>query len=123
MLIGKRLAELKEELNLTNQQFEKAVHASNASMGNWISGKYLPKADSIYAIAQFCGVSADYLLGLSDDRNPPKLEEILSEDERLLLKAFRMADREGQHEIIYACRLEMHKAEERRIKEEGPVSG
>ena len=119
MLIKERLSALIEATGMNVQEFEKGINKGNGVVGKWISGKTMPKADSIYAVSKFCGVSADYILGLSDEPNAPSLESLLSDDERLLIEAFRMADADGRQEIIFACRSEKKKAEARLIQQEG----
>ena len=123
MLIQERLSAIIEAKGMNVQEFEKGINKGNGVVGKWISGKTMPKADSIYAVSKFSGVSADYILGLSDEPNTPSLESLLSDDERLLIEAFRMADAEGRQEIIYTCRAEKKKAEARRVREEERVSG
>jgi transcriptional regulator with XRE-family HTH domain len=40
---------------------------SNASISYWETGKQEPCAEAIYKLAAYFGVSADYILGLTDD--------------------------------------------------------
>lgn len=119
MLIKERLSALIEATGMNVQEFEKGINKGNGVVGKWISGKTMPKADSIYAVSKFCGVSADYILGLSDEPNAPSLESLLSDDERLLIEAFRAADAKGRFRIIQICMNELDAAEARRVKEEG----
>lgn len=37
------------------------------SVSDWSTGKVQPTAENIYLVAQFFGVSSDYLLGLEDE--------------------------------------------------------
>lgn len=49
--------------NLLAQELE----LSNASISYWETGKQEPGAAAIFKLAQYFGVSADYLLGIADD--------------------------------------------------------
>ena len=65
-MFGERFRELRVEKGLTTVQVGEAVGISDASVSRWENGLIIPKADSIYSVAKFFGVSADYLLGLED---------------------------------------------------------
>lgn len=43
------------------------LNVSNAAICKWENGINEPKASYIYKLAQYYGVSSDYLLGLEDD--------------------------------------------------------
>lgn len=56
--------------------------------------------DTVVAIAQALGVSADFLLGLSDDPTPQMRVDNLTDDERAILKALRRGDDKEAIKII-----------------------
>jgi transcriptional regulator with XRE-family HTH domain len=66
-LFSKRLTELLGENGISKRKLASAVGVSAMSVSDWTNGNVQPTADSIYSIAEFFGVSADYLLGLEDD--------------------------------------------------------
>ncbi len=66
-VFSERLKELRTEKNLGQNALAKALGLSNASVSYWETGKQLPSAEAVFKLAQFFGVSADYLLGLQND--------------------------------------------------------
>ena len=67
----KELPIFQERLNavkgdLTIDRFARKVGVARATMGGYLVGTRLPKADHLKQIAEKCGVSADYLIGVSD---------------------------------------------------------
>ena len=91
-----------------SQEMLDVTGVKSPSISGWKNGS-MPKADVLCRLSTYFDVTTDYLLGLSEVRKPTMGN--LSEHEFLLLKAFREADAAGQQNIIFACQLEMRKAE------------
>ena len=51
---------------------EKAIGLAQSSIKNWRNGKSKPSLEAVSKIADYFGVSVDYLLGKTDDPTPPK---------------------------------------------------
>lgn len=68
------------------EQFNKDV----SNLSKWGNNSSIPKADVIFDMSVYFGVSSDYLLGLSDDFSCK--EDGFSDEEKYLLQAFRAAD-------------------------------
>lgn len=66
-LFASRLTELLKENNLSKRSFAQKIGVSAMSVSDWSNGKVQPTAESIYVVALFFNVSADYLLGLEDE--------------------------------------------------------
>ena len=66
-----KLKELRLERNLSQCQVAQAIGTSQRNIGRWENGENEPAAIYIKALAQFFGVSADYLLGLEDEFGTP----------------------------------------------------
>ena len=66
-LFGERLKSLRIEKNIGQNLLAKELQLSNASISYWETGRQMPTAEAIFKLADFFGVSSDYLLGLSDD--------------------------------------------------------
>ncbi|MDE6060557.1 MAG: helix-turn-helix domain-containing protein, partial [Clostridia bacterium] len=58
---------LREEEGFSQAQLAKTVGLSQAAIALWEQGARTPSADAIIKLAKFFDVSADYLLGLSDN--------------------------------------------------------
>ena len=81
----KRILELMKQTNTNAHQLEVAVELPNASVQGWVKGKrrsdgsmreISPSAESIAKCARYFNVSADYLLGLADERRPLENREV-----------------------------------------------
>ena len=66
-LFGERLKALRQEKSIGQNLLAKDLQLSNASVSYWETGKQEPTAEAIFKLAKYFNVSADYLLGLSDD--------------------------------------------------------
>ncbi|MDE6597271.1 MAG: helix-turn-helix domain-containing protein [Clostridia bacterium] len=66
-LLGERLKALRQEKNIGQNFLAKDLQLSNASISYWETGKQEPTAEAIFKLAKYFNVSADYLLGLTDD--------------------------------------------------------
>ena len=68
-----RFLELLTQKGLKHADVAKATGISPTMFSEWKSGKItLPKADKLIKIADFLGVSVDYLAGTSDDPTPER---------------------------------------------------
>lgn len=90
-----------------NPEMQKICGVTSGSISGWKNGSS-PKIEVLCRLATYFDVSTDYLLGLSEVRNPKVL--VLSEEEHLLLEAYRAANVPGRFNIIHVCMDEMKKA-------------
>ena len=103
--IQERLKDLRVERGLTLEQLEEQVNLSKSALGSYEAKDF--KDISHYAIiklAKFYGVTADYLLGLSQTRNHPNADLAdlrLSDDMIELLKS-------GRVDTSLLCELAVH---------------
>ena len=65
-LVGERLKELRTEKGIGQNKLASDLSLSNASISFWETGKQEPSASALLKLAQYFGVSVDYILGLSD---------------------------------------------------------
>jgi transcriptional regulator with XRE-family HTH domain len=72
---AERLRTLRDQRNLSNAELGKSIGVSHVSIGNFLDGQ-LPKSDNLAALAEFFGVSTDWLLGReAKDSAAPALRE------------------------------------------------
>ena len=67
MIFGKRLKELLEEQELSQDDFAKKIGYSQRGVSRWITLQSEPTEDAIRKTAKFFDVTADYLIGLEDE--------------------------------------------------------
>ena len=67
---GERLIFLKEKKGLKSfYELADQVHIHKSNISQWLNKNYLPEIESLEILADYFGVSLDYLLGRTDDEN------------------------------------------------------
>lgn len=105
LTIQERLKDLRVERGLTLEQLAEHTHLSKSALGSYEADEY--KDISHYALiklAKFYGVTADYLLGLTETKNHPNadLADLRLSDEMIdLLKS-------GRIDTALLCELAAH---------------
>lgn len=73
LTIQEKLKDLRVEHGLTLEQLEQRTGISKSALGNYETEDYKDISHtSIVTLAKFYGVSADYLLGLTETKKSPK---------------------------------------------------
>lgn len=65
-IFASRLKELREKIGLNQNKCAKKLNISRGSISFYENGERLPDIETIYNMATFFNVSADYLIGLTD---------------------------------------------------------
>lgn len=86
-IFARRLTQLRKSKGLTQQQLAEKLGTSRSNIGNYEIGKAPPRDGTKRAIADYFGVTIDYLLGHSDDPSPKLKENVL--DFRAQLDRYR----------------------------------
>ena len=71
-----RVMQLIKQSGLSDNAFEKQLHLSQGTVGNWRSGRNKLSMEAIIKLARYFNVSADYLLGLTDERKPLECRDV-----------------------------------------------
>ena len=72
-----RLAQLMSEYGTSQQTLGNAIGVARQSVAQYLDGNTQPNAEKICAIADYYGVSTDYLLGISDCKSPDIEEQAI----------------------------------------------
>lgn len=97
-----RLKELRENLGLSQYAFADRFGVAQSTVGNWESGIREPNFDTIQRLADFFGVSVDYLLGRSE-KNP--LNEQLKDVDFALYGEVKDLTDEDKEDVIEFIRF------------------
>lgn len=118
MSFGDRLRTLRNQAAMTQQQVAESLQLMRATYTYYETGKTFPDLEILMRIAQFYGVSTDFLLNdyrpegfspvLRDRTEPEYADSVqqqgedwdLKETEQMLIMAFRRLDTEGQLRIL-----------------------
>ncbi|HEY8435896.1 MAG TPA: LexA family transcriptional regulator [Haloplasmataceae bacterium] len=74
-MIRKRITELRQKRGLSQTEFAKRFKVARSTVAMWETGDRVPDTETIGKLAEFFGVSSDYLLGLTNDPTPrPRID-------------------------------------------------
>ena len=102
MKLAQTLDKLMNENNASAYKISKETGISDRLIGYWRNGDKLPGAENLLTIANYFGISVDYLLTGRDN------ETALSDDEKNLLDNYRQLSDQGKD----AVRLTLFMAKE-----------
>lgn len=89
MKIGNRITELRNEKRLTQEELAQKLEITRAALSHYENNRREPDHETTQKIADFFGVSVDYLLGRSND---PKLT--LKPETREFVDSLELSDQE-----------------------------
>lgn len=84
----KRLKDLREDNDLTQSQLAQIIMQSKSTISKYENGQIEPNIQTIIALAKYFNVTTDYLLGISDIKNPyicpmPGIDKAIEQAEEL----------------------------------------
>lgn len=92
---------LLDEKGLKNSDIAKATGISNMTLSDWKRGKSTPKQDKLKLIADYFGVSVDYLITGAE---PDAVENVVAEHIELITTFDKLA-KEQQESIMNMMKL------------------
>jgi transcriptional regulator with XRE-family HTH domain len=90
---GDRLRQLREKSGYTQSELAEILKMGSRQVWRYENGATEPDGTTIAIIAKTLNVSADYLLGLSDDPVPHLRIDNMTEDERRVVAAMRAGEK------------------------------
>lgn len=116
--LGLKIKELRIETELTQGELAKVLGITQDSISLWEKGKRIPDTPYIAKLAEYFGVSADYLLGLSDDLGAPipAPPPALPADEKELLDLYRQLNYEGKQRLLARAEVMIEDAQQQQNK-------
>lgn len=108
MNISNLLKTLRTEKELSQAQLAEVLGITQDSISLWEKGKRVPDTQYVVKLADFFGVSTDYLLGRSDELGYVTVQSsptvpALADDEAQLLALFRKMDRAQKVRAVAYC--------------------
>ena len=73
---GNRIKKLREEKNMKQEDLARVLSISSSAVGMYERDERVPNDEITLKLAEYFGVSTDYLLGKSDIRNPEELNKV-----------------------------------------------
>ncbi|OSX53637.1 helix-turn-helix domain-containing protein [Anoxybacillus ayderensis] len=74
-MLGDRLKRLRLEKKLTQEELGKKINVTKVSISGYENGNRTPDTETLQKLADFFNVTTDYLLGRTDDPNPPESKD------------------------------------------------
>lgn len=99
-MIGRRLREVRQLRNLTQEELAERANVGNRQIWRYENEETRPDSDVVARIASALQVSADYLIGLTDDANVNLIESDLSPKEQSVIKAWRLGEKYEAIKVI-----------------------
>lgn len=95
-----RLKELREERNLTQKEVGDAIMSDQSNVARWEKGINQPSAEFVLRLAEYFGVTTDYLLGADEWTAEERAQGVIdhkkisvSADEETLIECYRTMGR------------------------------
>ncbi len=97
---SERIRILMDERHISQKRLAAELQISSSSLCNYLHATRWINLSLLRKLCQSFDISADYLIGLSDQKNPPTLPE----DEQTLLELYRALPSRGKHCATYQLR-------------------
>ena len=94
MVVMIRLFELRNEKGLSQRQLAKIFKISQSTYNNWENAKTQPTIESLIAIADYFGVTLDYLVGR--EREDGVVEVVSDDKEKTVIERYKRLSPEQQ---------------------------
>ena len=100
-MFTERLTNLRLATGRSQEAVAQDLHMTRSSYSSYETGRRMPPVEALAPLAQYYNTTTDYILGISDERNPiPQLDE----RGRALIRLYQEADGRGR-DTIYRMAL------------------
>ena len=103
--MGNNIRKLRKNKRLTQTELARQIGSSQQSIYKYEAGICEPDIASLKALAQFFGVSIDYIVGNSDNENPDYVVEkiILDRNEKEFILKYKQLDASAKAIVHSIC--------------------
>lgn len=97
-----KIKELRESRKIKQKEMAEILQVPNNTYNQWENEKRQPDHDMLVRIAEYFGVTVDYLLGREEEPQKEKSpsNDGLSENEKVMLQLFRTVPEDRQTELL-----------------------
>ncbi len=100
-MLGERLKKLRRDKKLTQEQLGKKVNVTKVSISGYENGNRTPDTETLQNLADFFGVSTDYLLGRSDNQKPIQSVTVAGQDISLSPEELKLFEELKKHPVLF----------------------
>lgn len=84
MTMGQRIAEQRKKLGISQEGLGEKLDVSRQAVSKWESDGAVPDVDKLIAMSKLFGVSVGWLLGVEEESDPTKAEELTEKQLRMI---------------------------------------
>ncbi len=84
MTMGQRIAEQRKKLGISQEGLGEKLDVSRQAVSKWESDGAVPDVDKLIAMSKLFGVSVGWLLGVEEESDPAKAEELTEKQLRMI---------------------------------------
>lgn len=104
---GDMLAELRQDKKMTQEQLGDVIFVTAGTISNYENNVHLPDVEKLVLLADFFGVTTDYLLGRSLwNLSPDVFQQLIAPDETLgnFIESFSKLSQERKEALLLVMR-------------------
>lgn len=119
-ILGARIGRAIQEKGLSQTYVARQLGVRNATVGDWVAGRFTPRGDNLRRLAEVLGMTTDDLLDITEGKDPPfaswaafVARNELTPDERRFLRKLEWGDGHEPSEPAYAAVLAIYRSTRR----------
>ena len=108
MKFGARLENLLEEQNISQKQLSRELHIAPSTLNGYLRRDREPDFTTLIKLARYFHVSTDYLLGVTNLRNPAVSADFYNDEEGDLVSIYRALNPKEQNYLLQQAHIYYH---------------